>query len=58
MTDKPKTPEAISDADLDSAQGGLILNLSIGVVNKDEETTAASEGTRFDPYKNFKFRVR
>ena len=58
MTDAPKTPEAIADTDLDSAQGGLILNLSVGVVDTDEETTAAAGGTRFDPYKNFKFRVR
>ncbi len=58
MTDTPKTPEDIADTDLDSAQGGLILNLSVGVADDGEEPIAATDGTRFDPYKNFKFRVR
>ena len=41
MTDK-KQPEDLADDTLDDAQGGLIINLSVGV--KDDDTHSNSRG--------------
>ena len=50
--------EVLTDAELDQAQGGLVINLSVAVKDDDPgpDAQAATTPTRFDPYKNFKFR--
>ncbi|MEM9063754.1 MAG: hypothetical protein AAGD13_25135 [Pseudomonadota bacterium] len=58
MSERENSPETVADTDLDSAQGGLVLNLSVGVKDAEEPQAEASTNThRFDPYKNFNFRV-
>ena len=50
--------EALTDTELDQAQGGLVINLSVAVKDNDPgpDAQAATTPTRFDSYKNFKFR--
>ena len=56
MSDSQKNPETVSDDDLDQAQGGLILNLSVGLKDTSAEAPASASPHRYDPYKSFKFR--
>ena len=56
MTDTKMMPETVTDEALDQAQGGLVINLSVGL-KEDAPAAEATNPTRFDPYKNFKFRV-
>ena len=58
MPKKIETAEALADARLDDAIGGLVINLSVGVQDNttDTGTSAAASPHRYDPYRTFKFR--
>ena len=59
MNEDPDNPEAVSDTELDQAQGGLIVNLSVGAKETDKaDSDTATNPSRVDPYRNFNFRVR
>lgn len=51
-------PQELADQELNNADGGLVINLSVAV--KDDTPGTGSQASasphRFDPYKNFKFR--